>query len=128
MLFEATQRDDLIHENESRQQDCSKDGQSWLRNGESKAGGGQIVRLRAPEDYGDGDPLKRDGRGVENKTVGLRGARCFHELANSAPAEQRHSRSKNEQDEREVPVHRCMKTLLLHAGKPDGRERAGNRG
>jgi hypothetical protein len=75
------------------------DGQPQLRRTDP-------IRMRTPKNYTDGNPLKRDGGGVEREALNLRCVRRFEKLPDAAPAKSRHRHSEKKQDEREIPVHR----------------------
>jgi len=102
---EAPQADELICQNQRRQHDGNNRGQRRTWNGEAETGERDLVVVRAPEDDGCGEPLKRDGGCVEHEAIAFCGLGHARQVANAAPAEQRHGGGEKNQDEGKVPVH-----------------------
>src|SRR5271170_6341647 len=102
---EAPQADELICQNQRRQHDGNNRGQRRIWDGEAESGDRDLVCAGAPEDDGRGEPLKRDGGCIEHEAIAFGGLGHAGQVANAAPAEQRHGGGEKNQDEGKVPVH-----------------------
>jgi len=62
---ETSQTQNLIEQNQRRQQNRGGDRERWIGDGQSELTGANLVRVRAPQNHACCDPLKRESGSVE---------------------------------------------------------------
>ena len=102
---EPSQAHNLIEQNQGSKHHRGTHCERHVGYGQAELAGANLMRVRAPQNYARGDPLKREGGSVERDAIHFCGAGHLHQLADTAASEHRHGDAKKKQNERKIPMH-----------------------